>query len=207
MVALGAQPVFVEPGTQQPGALDGFQVGAAGRVRVLAVARELHLAVAVAGQLLEHLAEAGGQVGGEGVAAGGVPDGVEDDAALVRRDEHLPAVVVVSVLVLGQGGGRAEDGGGDGSGRHGGAGAEEPAPVHAEAAAQSLVRGVGGGCGGLGAGGVGVQGHECLPFRSWPVPVPPGPAIVSAVCFTLGSWISEVARGGASAETGQVEQQ
>ncbi|CAM5699239.1 hypothetical protein SGRIM128S_09757 [Streptomyces griseomycini] len=170
MVALGAQTVLVEPGAQQPGALDRFQVGAAGRVGVLAVAGELHLAVAVAGQLLEHLAEARGQVAREGVAGGGVTDGVEDDAALVRRDEHLSAsvvvavaVAVVSAAVLGQGGGGAEDGGRDGSGRHGGARAEETAPAHTEAAAQSLVRGVGCG-GGIGAGGVGVQGHEWPAF-------------------------------------------
>src|SRR5690606_19892208 len=147
-----------EPRAQQSGAPDVLQVGSAGRVVVLAVAGELHLAVAVAGQLLEHLAEAGGQVAREGVAGGGVTDGVEDDAALVRRDEDMPvpmyvsvSVAVVSAAVVCEGGGRAEDGGRDGSGRHGGAGAEEAAPVHTEAAAQTFVRGFGGG-GGVGAG-------------------------------------------------------
>src|SRR5690606_26841844 len=116
--------------------------------------------------------EAGGQVARERVAGGGVTDGVEDDAALVRRDEDMPASVavpmavavsVVSAAVVCEGGGRAEDGGRDGSGRHGGAGAEEAAPVHTEAAAQTFVRGFGGG-GGVGAGGVGVRGHEWPAF-------------------------------------------
>lgn len=165
VVALRAQTVVVEPGAQQPGTFDGLQVGTARRVGVLAVAGELDLAVAVAGQLLEDLAEAGGQVGGEGVAGGGVTDGVEDDAALVRRDEDLPvavpmAVVVVSVPAVGEGRGGSEDGGGDGTGRHGGAGAEEAAPVHAEGAAQALAGPVGGRVGaGVGAGGVGERGH------------------------------------------------
>src|SRR5690606_19274906 len=95
VVALGAQSVVVEPSAQEPGALHRFEVVAAGGVGVLAVARELDLAVAVPGELLEDLAEAGGQVAREGVAGGGVADGVEDDAALVRRDEHLPATMAV----------------------------------------------------------------------------------------------------------------
>lgn len=215
VVALGAQPVVVEPGAQQPGALDGLQAGAARCVGVLVVSGELHLAVAVPGQLLEDLAEAGGQVGGEGVAGGGVADGVEDDAALVRRDEDLPvavavsmAVVVVSVPVVGERRGGAEDGGGDGSGRHRGAGAEEAAPVHAEGAAQALARAVGGRVGaGVGAGGVGERGHGCLPSGSWPARMRFGRAVVSAVCFTLSSRISAGVPGGASAESGQPEQE
>src|SRR5690606_19560464 len=165
VVALGAQSVVVEPAAQQPGSLDRFEVVAAGGVGVLAVAREFDLAVAVPGELLEDLAEAGGQVAREGVAGGGVADGVEDDAALVRRYEHLSApmavvvvvpvpVVVVSVPAVGEGGGRAEDGGRDRAGGHGGAGGEEAAPAHAEAAAQGLRGGAAGG-GGCGAGGVG----------------------------------------------------
>ncbi len=202
VVALGAQPVLVEPAAQELRALHGLQVVAAGCVGVLAVTGELDLAVAVPGELLEHLAEARGQVTGERVAGGGVTDGVEDDAALVRRDEHLAAavVVVVSVVVVsavGQGRGGAEDGGGDGAGRHRGAGAQEAAPGHAEAAAQRLVRGVGerGGVGAGGAGGVGVRGHGCLPSRSWPVPAAAGEAVVSAVCFTLGSRNAAAVRG------------
>lgn len=215
VVALGAQTVVVEPAAQQPGALDGLQTRAARRVGVLVVPGELDLAVAVAGELLEDLAEAGGQVGGEGVAGGGVADGVEDDAALVRRDEDLPVtvvvpvvVVVVSVPAVGEGRGGAEDGGRDGSGRHGGAGAEEAAPVHAEGAAQALAGAVGGRAGtGVGAGGVGERGHGCLPSGSWPAPMRLGRAVVSAVCFTLSSRISAGVRRGASAESGQPEQE
>src|SRR5690606_5272701 len=171
VVALGAQSVVVEPSAQEPGALHRFEVVAAGGVGVLAVARELDLAVAVPGELLENLAEAGGQVAREGVAGGGVADGVEDDAALVRRDEHLPAtvpgavtVVVVSVPAVGDGGGRTEDGGGDRARGHGGAGGEEAAPAHAEAAAQGLVGCVAEG-GGFGAGGFGAERHEGPAFR------------------------------------------
>ena len=165
VVALRAQPVLVEPAAQQPGALEGFQVGAAGGVGVLAVAGELHLPVAVAGQLLEDGAEAGGQVGGERVAAGGVADRVEDDAALVLGDEQVALGLAVR---LGGGrrlhGGRTEDGSGDRPGRHGGAGAQEAAAADAEAAAQLVV--------GALVGCVDVV-HGCLSLDGWSAPSRP----------------------------------
>src|SRR5690606_12523827 len=183
VVALGAQAVVLEPAAQQPGALDGAQVGAAGGVGVLGVAGELDLAVTVAGEFFEDLAEAGGQIGGERVAAGGVPDGVEDDAALVGGDEHLTAVAVAlavavaSLVVLGgEGRGGAEDGGGDGGAGGCGAGGQEAAAADAEPASEGLV-GAGGGCR---AGDWDVVlrrvrevTHGCLPSSSLLPPVAP----------------------------------
>ena len=91
VVALGLQAVVVQPGAQQLRAGDVVHVPA-GRVRVLVEPGELDLLVPDPGQLLEHLQEPGGQVGGVRVAADRVPDGVQDDAALAGRDQDpVPA--------------------------------------------------------------------------------------------------------------------
>ena len=90
VVALGLESVVVEPGAQQLGAGDVVDVAALG-VGVLAVAGELDLLVADAGELLEDLLEAGREVGRVRVARDGVAHGVEDDAALAGGDQHAVA--------------------------------------------------------------------------------------------------------------------
>jgi hypothetical protein len=90
MVALRHEAGVVEPAAQHAGALDGAEVRPAGRVGVLAVPGELHLPVAHVGEREEHVAEAGRQVGRERIPSDRVPDGVDDDAALGRWDEHAP---------------------------------------------------------------------------------------------------------------------
>jgi hypothetical protein len=72
------------------GAGDVVHVAALG-VGVLAVAGELDLLVADAGQLLEDLLEARREVGRVRVARDGVAHGVEDDAALAGRQQHAVA--------------------------------------------------------------------------------------------------------------------
>ena len=134
VVALGLEPVVVEPRAHQLGAGDVVDVSAVG-VRALAVAGELDLLVADARELLEHLAEARGQVGRVGVAGDRVANGVEDDAALARRDEDaVPFGRRVGNRVGGPG---AERRGTEGGGRgHARRRREQLASAEAEAAPQ-----------------------------------------------------------------------
>lgn len=91
VVALGFEPVVVEPLAQLLCAGDRVDVAALG-VRVLVVSGELDLLVADPRELLEDLLEPRRQVGRVRVAADGVPHRVEDDAALAGRHQHAVAV-------------------------------------------------------------------------------------------------------------------
>ena len=90
VVALGLEPVVVEPFAQLVRAGDVVDVAALG-VRVLVVSRELDLLVPDAGELLEDLLEARREVGRVRVARDGVADRVEDDAPLAGGQEHTVA--------------------------------------------------------------------------------------------------------------------